>query len=282
MTTIKSFIGKRPLILYFILTFVISWGAILIIVGPGGIPVTIEQIQVVGAAILLGPSVAGILLTGLIDGKAGFRELLSRLRKWRVDIRWYAVALLTAPLVATMVLLALSLRSPEFRPAIFTSGDKSGLLLGGIIGGLVVGIFEELGWTGFAVPRLRPHHRIFTTGLIVGILWGAWHFILFWQNDSFSQMLPFGLLLGRLFFWLPAFRILMVWVYDHTKSLLVAMLMHASLSASTLVLPSMELAGTALLTWIVAWAAALWLVVAVVAVASRKQFSQQPLPQAAD
>ena len=40
--------------------------------------------------------------------------------------------------------------------------------------GLMVGIFEELGWTGFAIPRLRLRYNVFTTGIIVGLVWGAW------------------------------------------------------------------------------------------------------------
>ena len=181
---------------------------------------------VVYLAMLAGPSVAGILMTGLVSGRAGFRELLARLLKWRVGGRWYAVALLTAPLLVTAVSLALSLLSPEFLPAIFTTDDKAPLLLSGLAAGLMVGIFEELGWTGFAIPRLRLRYGVLTTGLIVGLLWGAWHFLLFWEPGSFSGALPLALLLVRLFSWLPAYRVLMVWVYDRTGSLLVAMLMH--------------------------------------------------------
>jgi membrane protease YdiL (CAAX protease family) len=270
---ILDFIKRHPVLTYFALTFAISWGAILIVVGPGGIPITTDQVVVLGMATLLGPSVAGILLTGLASGRAGFRELLSRLLRWRVGARWYAVALLTAPLSTVAVLLALSLLSPEFLPAIFTSDDKATLLLTGIVAGLMVGFFEELGWTGFAVPRLRQHHGVLTTGLIVGLLWGAWHFILFWESDSFSGALPLALLLVRLFSWLPAYRVLMVWVYDRTESLLVAMLMHVCLVASTVIVEP-PLTGGALLTYILVRAAVLWVVVAAVAVANRGQLER--------
>jgi membrane protease YdiL (CAAX protease family) len=275
VTTTNASIKRHLPLTYFILTFAISWGAILVVVGPGGIPVTSDQVVVLGMATLLGPSVAGILLTGLVSGRAGFRELLSRLLEWRVGARWYAVALLTAPLSAMGVLLALSLLSPEFLPGIFTSDDKAALLLMGVVGGLTVGFFEELGWTGFAIPRLRQRYGILATGLIVGLLWGAWHFVLFWESDSFSGALPLALLLARLFSWLPAYRVLMVWVYDRTESLLVAMLMHVSLVASlTIIEPS--LTGGALLTYILVRAAVLWAVVAAVAVASDGQLSRQP------
>jgi membrane protease YdiL (CAAX protease family) len=127
-------------------------------------------------ATLAGPSFAGIVLTGFIEGSAGLRELGSRFVRWRVGARWYAVALLTAPLLMMAVLLVLSLTSSEFLPLILTTDDRGALLLSGIIGGLAVGIFEELGWTGFAVPRLRRRHGVLGTGLIAGLLWGAWHF----------------------------------------------------------------------------------------------------------
>jgi membrane protease YdiL (CAAX protease family) len=277
ITTGKACIKSRPVLACFALTFAISWGAILILVGPGGIPVTTEQLEMLGLAMLLGPSAASILLTALVYGRVGLRELLSRLLRWRVGARWYAVALLTAPLSTTAVLLALSPLSPESLPAISTSDDKATLLLTGIAAGLMVGIFEELGWTGFAVPRLRLRYGVLATGLIVGVIWGAWHFILFWESDSFSGALSLALLLGRLFSWLPAYRVLMVWVYDHTDSLLVAMLMHVSLLASTVILEP-PLTGGGLLTYILVRAAVLWVVVAAVAVANSGQLSRQPLP----
>jgi membrane protease YdiL (CAAX protease family) len=268
MSKIKSFIRKYPVVTYFILTFVLSWGCMVLMIGPGSFPITAEQSEAQGALLyvgmLIGPSVAGILLTGLVDGKAGFRRLMDRLRAWRVGARWYAAALLTAPLIALAVLLLLSLSSPAFVPALFTADDKLGLLLSGVMAGLMVGVFEELGWTGFAIPRLRSRYGIFSTGLIVGLVWGAWHFLPFWEGNTFSGALPLALLLARLFAWLPPYRILMVWVYDRTDSLLVAMLMHGSLVATTLVLPSMELNGVPLMTWLLAWAVALWIVAGVV------------------
>jgi hypothetical protein len=86
--------------------------------------------------LLVGPSVAGILLTGLVYGRAGLRNLLTRMTRWRVGARWYAVALLTAPLLVTVVLFALSLTSPVFLPGIFTTDDKATLLLFAIAVGL--------------------------------------------------------------------------------------------------------------------------------------------------
>jgi hypothetical protein len=101
MKTIKAFIKSHPLSSYFALAFAISWGGMLLIIGgPGAIPATAEDTTKLFPAVYLvtvaGPSLAGILLTGLTGGWAGLRELGSRLLKWRVGARWYAVALLTA------------------------------------------------------------------------------------------------------------------------------------------------------------------------------------------
>lgn len=74
--------------LYFVLTFVISWGAVLIVVGPAGFPASTEQAEsalpVIVFATLAGPSVAAIVLTGLFSGRDGVRSLFRRFLKWRV------------------------------------------------------------------------------------------------------------------------------------------------------------------------------------------------------
>jgi hypothetical protein len=139
MTTIKAFIKSQPLLTYFTLAFVISWAAVIMVVGPSGISAnrlpSDMQKALLFPTMVVGPSVAGLLLTGLIYGREGFRELRSRLLKWRVGARWYAVAVLTAPLAYVASLLVLSLSSPKFLPAILATDDKAALLLVGIVGG---------------------------------------------------------------------------------------------------------------------------------------------------
>jgi membrane protease YdiL (CAAX protease family) len=280
MTTFKAFIKKHAVLTYFVLTLIFTWGCMAIAVYPGGFPITDEQFERTGVlvymAMLIGPSGASLLLTGLLDGRAGFRELFSRLFKWRVDARWYAVAVLTAPIMITTILLGLSLLSSEFQPAIFTSAERSALVVSSIAAGLAVGLFEELGWTGFAVSRLNRRYGVLNTGLIVGFVWGVWHFPPFWKSDTFSTTIPLVLLLGQLFSWLPPYRILMVWVYDRTESLLVSVLMHASLMAGLSALVPAELSGTSLLIWILTWAVALWIVGGIVALSNNRKLSEQP------
>ena len=123
MTTIMAFAKRHPLLTYFVLAFAISWGGILIVVGgPGGILahrlLSDMQVTLLYLAMIVGPSVAGILLNGLVHGRAGFRGLLARMTRWRVGARWYAVAILTAPLSIMAVLLGLSLISPKFLPGL--------------------------------------------------------------------------------------------------------------------------------------------------------------------
>jgi uncharacterized protein len=294
MRTIKAFLKSHPLLSYFALTFAITWGLFVLAVGgPGGIPATKEEFTTLplGAilAVLVGPSVSGIVLTGLVYGREGFRDLLTRMRRWRVGARWYAVALLTAPLVSTAVLIPLSLISPVFLPGIFASEAKVSFVLMGIVVGLIVGIFEELGWTGFAVPTLlKLRYGVLSTGLIVGVLWGAWHLLF---NDIWASVATSGglspalfavgvglvLLVGQL----PAYRVLMVWVYERSGgSLLLAILMHASYSASTFILGPVAgpgaMSGASLLAAVLASAAATWVIVAVLAVATHGHLSRQP------
>jgi len=275
MTNIKAIIKRHPVLTYYALTFAISWGGVLIVVGPCGIPGTKEQFEtllpIAILAMLAGPSVSGILLTGLIHGRAGLRDFLSRLLKWRVGVRWYAAALLTAPLLMAAVLLALSLTSPVFLPGIFTSNDKAAHVLFGIVVGLMAGFIEELGWTGFATPELRRRYGVLTTGLIVGLLWAIWHLLVaFWASGTISGDLSLtSYLLDPLLF-LTVFRVLMVWVYDHTGSLLIGgMLMHMSLTASARIISPLAIGGVPLLTFDLVWFAAMWAIVAAVAAANR-------------
>ena len=230
-------IKRHPLLAYYVMTFALSWGGFVIVLGTGSLVNTNWQAE--GAflsavmVMLAGPSVAGLLLTGLVDGRAGYRDLLSRLRKWRVGLGWYAMAILPAPIVGAGVLFALSLTSP-----LLTADNKAAVLLGGL-GAAVTTVLEEIGWTGFAVPRLRRRHSVPMTGLIVGVLWGLWHFL---QQVSVSGTYAGGIPLFAFLMLsasaavasLTAYRVLMVWVYDRTGSLLVTTLMHGMLTASSI------------------------------------------------
>src|SRR5207302_4312547 len=94
---------------------------------------------------LIGPCISGIVLTALIDGRGGLRNLAARICKWKVAPRWYLVLVIPPSLVlATLCLLKLTV-SASFSPNNFYIG---------VLFGIPDGIFEEIGWTGFAYPRM--------------------------------------------------------------------------------------------------------------------------------
>jgi membrane protease YdiL (CAAX protease family) len=286
---LHTLVKRRPLISYFALTFAISWGAMLLVIGGvGGLSGTPAQIvglfPLVVMALMAGPSVSGILMNALVDGKAGLRDLLDRLLRWRVGARWYAVALLTAPLLATVIFAGLSLLSPEFVPTIVTTSDKAALLLLALVTGVTGGFLEELGWTGFAIPAMKRARSVFATGLIVGVLWGAWHFLVnLWYSPVIAGEVPFALFVPLYFLTgvaqLTAYRVLMVWVYDHTESLLIAILMHAALIDATTPMLIPATVGVAFLTWFFAFTLLLWAIVGLVAMFNLAMFNRGHVAQ---
>ncbi len=270
MIKIISYLQRHQLIAYFTLAFLISWGAILIFFGPRGLPATADQARTMGMALLLGPAGAMLIVMALTQGRDGFYSLWGHLKHWRFGGRYYAIALLTAPVSAMGTLLVLALFDEQFIPKILVADSKAMLLLTGIGAGFFIAIFEELGWTGFAVPRLLATHSILKSGVLTGLLWGLWHFPPFWQKDSFAAAIPLLLLLVRLFSWIVAFRIMMVWLYSRTKSLSAVILMHMSLVVCMMAIePALE--GAALITYILSWTAVLWVAVGISGVLGRKK-----------
>ena len=285
MEPITRLAKAHPALTYFALVFTISWGGILALTAPFGIPGTPEQVAkrmpYVLVALFAGPSIAGLVCTPLVHGRAGLRELLRRGLRWRASAGEYAAALLTAPVLVATVLFGLSTISTEFLPGIVHAPDRVALLVFGVAWGLAGGGFlEELGWTGFAVPTLRRRHGPFATGVIVGVLWGAWHYLIsFWASGTPEGKLSLpGFLPGMVFYVasLPAYRVLMVWLHDRTESLSLAMLMHASFSASMLILQPNALGLAAGVTWNLVLAAALWAVVGAVVLFRRHVRAHSP------
>lgn len=276
----RNWLRAHPVLAYYALVFAITWGGMLLVVGPSGIfnsQANPEELtQFIYFAALAGPSVAGIAMTGLLYGKAGLRDLLARVFRWRVNVRWYLVAPLTAPILMGAIIFALSLTSPAYLPAIVTTDDRLGLMLTGVVLGLVVSFFEEIGWTGFATPEFRKRYGFLPTGLVMGFVWGAWHYPLF--SGSASGTIPPALYIAVLLFtFLLPFRILMVWLYDRTKSVLVVMLMHAPLAACQLILLPSAISNESAVIFDLVFAAALWAMVATVYVASRRNRRDAPL-----
>lgn len=242
MTRITAAARQHPLLAFYVTAFALSWGGVLIAAGgPSGLPADAEEaarlLPVVVMAMVLGPIIAGPLLIALTSGRSGFRELRGRLGTFPDRPGWYAVALLTAPVLVLGAALPLSALSPNFVPNLFTAEAKLPIVLSGLLAGSVAGLCEELGWTAFAVPRLLSRHGLLLSGLIAGLLWGLWHVsVAYWGAGTADGSLSLLILANQLAFYfgvLPAYRILMVWAFARTNSLPLAMLMHASLTAST-------------------------------------------------
>lgn len=265
-----AFVKKYPVLTYFALTFLISWGGVAILAAPYGIPAPQAEFEqawpVVFLPYFLGPSLSGLLMIGFLHGRAGFHHLFSRFIKWKADFRWYIVTVLTAPLLVAPLLLVFSQFSNEYVPAIFAAESRLTLIIMGVSVGLIFGgILEEIGWTGFAIPEMRKQHHSLFTGFIVGILWGIWHiFPTYWGSGDAAGALSLSLFLPPCLFYtgvLTAYRILMVWVYDNTGSLLINMCMHASLTATTLFILVPEATGMDLAVYYLFLTAVIWLIV---------------------
>jgi len=268
MGGVKELIRKHAALFYFTLAFVISWGGIAAIVGPGNIPGTSDSATTlfpfVYLAMLIGPSLGGILLTGLVDGRAGYRSYFSRLIRLRVHFRWYLLTFVAVPLFIFVLLLLLSLISPLYLPGLLIAENKLGLIISGLSIGIGAGLFEELGWTGFVTPRLRQRYGVLVTGLLVGLLWGVWHFLAtFWgSGDAEGNFVP-DLFWAPFVFYvgvLPAYRTLMVWVHDHTGSMLMAIFMHGMLTACTVVVLAPAAVGAMLAWYYIVLTVLLWII----------------------
>ena len=162
--TLSPWLRRHPLLGYFALTYGISWGGILVVLGSTGFDLNVLRPLDTGlifVCMLLGPSIAGLSMTAVLDGRAGFRDLKSRLLRRHLALGWYALALLTMPVLMLAVLWPLSLIADEA----FAPGFRWPLFAIGVI----AGTFEEIGWTGFATPRLLVWQRTWVAGLSLGL-----------------------------------------------------------------------------------------------------------------
>ena len=230
-------------------------------------------------AMLAGPSVACVGVTLWSRGVEGLRDLVARLARWRVGGRWSG-ALLVAPLALILSLGILAPTSRAYLPAILTGAPLAATLAAAILGGLGAGFFEELGWTGFATPRLLARYGWSRAGLMLGIVWAAWHGLAdYWGGIGYGALWTVHLL--EWFVALCAFRMLMTWIQFRTGSLPIAILLHASFTGSQVLLWPRADAAQELL-WYGLFACALWAVVGAIAAASavpRVPGSSTPLPQ---
>jgi len=226
--SLTALMRRRPIIAFFALAYGISWAMLLVLYGLLGLPAALVILLQT-----LGPTLAALVMAGLLEGPAGRRRLLARVRIWRVARRWYAFALVGIPAVCVLAALAL--------PGAFVGlGDASAVKL--VIEFLVfmaVGffsgpLFEEPGWRGFALPRLQAQTGALRATLVLGALWSAWHLPQYlvpeWADEN-GGLDP--TLVATFLVMVIAIAPVMTWVFNRTKgSLLLVMLAHASINAS--------------------------------------------------
>jgi membrane protease YdiL (CAAX protease family) len=253
----QKFINRYPLTAYFIIAFFLSWVSAFMLVLPkllNGRPITKMDGLLMFPIMILGPALTGIILTGITEGKKGIRNLFARVFKWKVSFKWYALAFCVPPIMILLTLfLLMNFVSITYTPNFFFIG---------ILFGIPAGFFEEIGWTGFALYKSSPTQTTFIKGLLIGIFWGLWHLPVI---DFLGAASPHGDYLMLLFISfcviMTAMRLLMVWVYSFTNSVLIAQLMHAVSTGCLVMLGPPNLMPFQEATWYALYGVMLWILV---------------------
>ena len=188
-----------------------------------------------GPVFLLGvfaPAFVALALTAYSEGSDGVARLLRRIGKWKLGAGWYLFAI--GYLAATKLLAALIHRF--IMGAWPTFGDTSlPLMLGAILLSTWTQAGEEVGWRGYALPRLAMHLGLGGASLCLGVIWALWHLPLFFLPGSGSDGQSFPIYLLHV----TALSVAMSWLYWKTEgSLLLVMLMHASVNNTTGIVPA--------------------------------------------
>jgi uncharacterized protein len=217
-TTTRAF----PLAVYFILAYALSW-LILVPAGLGLLPDS--SAGVLSNVAPFGPAVAAFMVTALIGGRPAVGHLLRRLVQWRVGIRWYLLVLVGIPLIELLGAFAVLGSVPledlaRNWPLIFT-----GYLPAVLITLVLVGVAEETGWRGFALPRLQNRHGPLLGTAFLAVVWAMWHLpnLLFggWTTASYALWLALTI----------ATSFIYTWVFNNTGgSILIAALLHATIN----------------------------------------------------
>lgn len=230
---VLQIVRDHPLTSFFVLAYTVSWllwtPALIL-----GVPVFSATTHTPSPWILpgiaFGVTGSAFLLTAVIDGRPGIRQLLRRLVLWRVGLRWYAVAVLLIPLSQVAVTAALG-GSDALRAL-----TPAALLLypAAYLAHFVFGpLFEESGWRGFALPRMQDRFGPLRASLLLGLLWSGWHFFLY-VPVWFSAGAVNGVAgVGIFTLTTTAMTFIFTWLSNNTRaSLLLAILLHGSVDGT--------------------------------------------------
>lgn len=216
----KKYFQRHPVTIYFLMTFIIAWIGSFLAAGPKflrGEPLG-SSTGLVALAMLSAPILSSIVMTFIVDGKQGIKNLSGGMKVWRLG-KWY-LSLIIFPFLILAVSFLLSVAvSLEFTPIFVPIG---------ILMGLLAGFMEETGWMGFAFPKMRLKYSLIITSIYLGFLHGIWHAVvwfLFQYRDLGIYWLPYFI---AFVLFVVALRIIIVWVYTNTKSLFLSALIHTS------------------------------------------------------
>jgi len=240
---------------FFILTFGITWVMWIsaILTKLNGSVSILGPDNPVGQFGRWAPGIVAIILTIFLTGKQGVSVLFRPLKIVRVHFGWYLFALFFQPilfyisrLIDTLFGNTYKVTSPLTNVSI--EAPFVFIILGVIISAIPGAFMEELGWRGFALPRLQIRNNALFSSIILGLIWGVWHIpskIYFGETNAliiFQSVLNF----------IPV-TILFTWIFNNTKgSLLLVTLYHASVQYTNNFLGVIPTQTANYLIWLIA------------------------------
>jgi membrane protease YdiL (CAAX protease family) len=215
-------VKRHPIIAFFVLAYALAW----IIESPlVFLTDSVSDTQGLVIVILASnvPSAVAIVLTAIVFGRGALRKLLGRLLIWRVNPLWYlGVVLGPVALVGGMVAFNTLLGGPALSLGMPLLGVLS-MLAFSIVPGSALG--EEIGWRGYALPRLQSRMSALGASLIIGPIWALWHLPL-WLTGTPGRT---PTLYAAFVISTIALSVILTWVYNSTGgSLLMVVLLHAT------------------------------------------------------
>lgn len=215
---------------FFALAFAFTWGLQVpaVLAREGLLPGDPNAYMPLAMLGIFGPLVAAAVLTGRSEGRAGVRRLFGQLLRWRVGPHWLLIALALPGLLLAGGLLLMQLAGYEGSALLLPEGGRWVVIP-------IIAIAEEVGWRGYALPRLKARQGAFAGSVTLGVLWALWHIPMFVGMDVPLSTLPVMLLFfvgGSLFY---------TWVMERGGgSLLIAVVAHAGahLNNAHLTLPA--------------------------------------------
>ena len=208
---------------FFVLTFALTWLLWL--------PMLLADQHLIdsvpgGLLLALGTAVPSLVALGLAARTGGAATLMRGLTRWRLPARWYAAALLI-PAVLMLTAVGLGVLLGATSPA-FPAPGRWPLVAVNLLAVLLISgpLGEELGWRGYALPRLERHFGFTVAAVLLGLIWAAWQLPLFLLPGTPQSQLPLGWFVLQT----VAFSVVLAWVYGRTGSLLLVVLMHGAVN----------------------------------------------------